>query len=303
MPQLSCIFFILSLLLFASSEQNLSDEDKIKINEEKIAELSSSLEVQLATLDLNELFEEPHMASDPVLNRLQATEMQHRKAEGSREELEQKQILLDRDQEERQCLATHFIGFTPDVREWFRNLVINVRNVGLVEVQCMNEYPYNSPWIMVLKRFNGQVDFEKTWEELRDGIGSLDSEFFIGLQNLHLLTTSRRYELRIYLRDLYNHYNIFYNNFVVGSEDEGYAIRSLGKYLGNADDYLKQTRNSFSTYDSDNKLSCARLYGPWWQSGDNMCSITNLFVKNPLWGNNIKPTLVYMMIRPTCPYC
>lgn len=303
MPKLSCVFFVFSLLIFASSAQNRSDEDQIKINEEKIAEVKSSLQVQLASLDLNELLEEPHTTSVPVLNGQQATEMQHRNAERSREELEQQQILLDRDQEERHCLATHFIGFNPDVREWFRNLRINITNVGPVEVQCMNEYPYNSPWIMVLKRFNGQVDFDKTWDELKNGIGSLDSEFFFGLQNLHLLTTSRRYELRIYLRDFHNHhYNIFYNNFVVGSEDEGYAIRSLGKYLGNAEDCLKQNRNSFATYDTDNKLNCARLYGPWWQSVDNTCSITNLFVKDPLWGNNIKPTRVYMMIRPTCPY-
>lgn len=272
---------------------------QIRTTEKKISELESLLQAKLAGLDLDQLNGDPFEDAVPEL---QTTEVNLQETENSRKVGEEEKIILDRDQEQEQCLTTHFKGYQADGQQWWLNRMINVTDVGPLQVQCMNEYPYDTPWIMILKRFNGHVNFNRNWEVLKNGIGSLEGEFFIGLQKLHLLTVSRRYVLRVYLRDSKSQYNIFYNNFVVGSEDEGYALRSLGKHWGNADDYLRTNRYSFATYDRDHKLSCARQYGPWWQRGHNTCTFTNLFVQNPFWGS-INPTIsIYMMIRPICPY-
>lgn len=58
-----------------------------------------------------------------------------------------------------------------------------------------------------------------------------------------------------------------YNNFVIGNEQEQYALKSLGAYSGNAGDSLKfHLGRKFSTKDHDNDEStCSEIYtGAWW---------------------------------------
>lgn len=76
-----------------------------------------------------------------------------------------------------------------------------------------------------------------------------------------------------------------YNKFVVGGEDEKYAIIELGDYSGDAGDSFSYHRTrKFSTKDQDNDnnptANCAVDYkGAWWF--DN-CYSRSVFVLNYL---------------------
>ncbi|EDV31655.2 uncharacterized protein Dana_GF15463 [Drosophila ananassae] len=131
----------------------------------------------------------------------------------------------------------------------------------------------SSGWIVIQRRFDGSVDFNRVWNEYKEGFGTIEGEFFIGLETLHLLTNITKYELCVRIGDAggdsaYAHYD----DFQIGSEKESYELKSLGKYSGTAGDNLKLNQNmKFSTIDRDNdkfKGNCAIINGGWWY---NLC--------------------------------
>uniref|UniRef100_A0A8C9F328 Fibrinogen C-terminal domain-containing protein n=1 Tax=Pavo cristatus TaxID=9049 RepID=A0A8C9F328_PAVCR len=108
--------------------------------------------------------------------------------------------------------------------------------------------------------------------------GSL-TEFWLGNDNLHFLTSLGTCELRTDLRDFDNNYYFAkYASFQVLGESEKYKL-VLGDFLGgNAGDSLSYHKDmSFSTADQDNDISsfnCATAYkGAWWY---NDCHCSNL---------------------------
>jgi len=125
-----------------------------------------------------------------------------------------------------------------------------------------------SGWIVIQRRMDGSVNFNRTWSEYKEGFGNLSGEFFIGLEKLHLLTQSQPHELYISLMDFKNKTRYArYSNFVIGSEKEYYELKVLGSYSGNAGDSMKYHKNmKFSTTDRDHDIgNCAIYYSSgWW---------------------------------------
>lgn len=127
-------------------------------------------------------------------------------------------------------------------------------------------------WTVVQRRFNGSVDFNRNWIEYQNGFGSVEGEFFLGLENLYLLTKSEPHELYIELESFDNQKSFArYNHFAIGSADDDYALNSLGEYSGTAGDSLESNLyEKFSTYDHDRDSyddNCARKFsGGWWFS-------------------------------------
>lgn len=125
-------------------------------------------------------------------------------------------------------------------------------------------------WTVVQRRFNGSVDFYRNWSEYQKGFGNVDSEFFLGLENLYLLTKSEPHELYIEMESFDKERKYArYDDFVIGSADEDYALKSLGNYSGTAgDSLLSNLHQKFSTYDHDrdsDKINCAEKFsGGWW---------------------------------------
>ena len=123
-------------------------------------------------------------------------------------------------------------------------------------------------WIVIQRRTSGDVDFYRTWEDYKTGFGPLDNDFWLGNDNIHAITSSGDYELRVELRydgkSAYAHYD----KFAISDESGNYAL-TLGSYDGTAGDSLTyHAGKPFSTPDRDNSgLNITFLYtGAWWYS-------------------------------------
>ena len=55
-------------------------------------------------------------------------------------------------------------------------------------------------WLVVQRRQDGSVDFNRTWVEYEDGFGKLTGEFWYGLRALHCLTGQGGWEMRMDLK-------------------------------------------------------------------------------------------------------
>ncbi|XP_062134313.1 microfibril-associated glycoprotein 4-like [Drosophila sulfurigaster albostrigata] len=124
-----------------------------------------------------------------------------------------------------------------------------VPNVGNHMVLC-DEFG----WIVILNRFNGSENFYRKWYEYRSGFGYLEDEFFIGLEVLHQMTSSQGYDIRIELTSFDDYvYHADYSNFIIGSEQEKYSLKSIGGHHGNLENAFESNiGQKFTTFDSDN---------------------------------------------------
>ncbi|XP_068104211.1 tenascin isoform X3 [Hyperolius riggenbachi] len=123
-------------------------------------------------------------------------------------------------------------------------------------------------WIVFLRRIDGSEDFYKNWKTYSNGFGNPNKEFFMGLENLHKITSQGQYELRVDLRDRGETAYAVYEKFGVGDSKSRYRLRVDG-YSGTAGDSMTyHNGRSFSTFDKDNDsaiTNCALSYkGAFW---------------------------------------
>ncbi|XP_036402455.1 angiopoietin-2a [Megalops cyprinoides] len=172
-------------------------------------------------------------------------------------------------------------------------------------------------WTVMQKRFDGSVDFHRTWKEYKTGFGDPSGEHWLGNEFVSQLTNQKPYVLRIQLKDWEGNMEFSqYDQFSLNSEAQNYRIHLKG-YSGTAGKIssIGQPGSDFSTKDADNDkcvCKCSQLTtGGWWfdacgpsnlngvyyQLGQN----TNRFngIKWYYWkgsGYSLKSTV--MMIRP-----
>ncbi|XP_074642492.1 fibrinogen-like protein 1 [Tubulanus polymorphus] len=129
-------------------------------------------------------------------------------------------------------------------------------------------------WTVIQRRVDGSVDFYRTWDEYKRGFGNLETEFWLGNDRIHQITSQGDYKLRIELETWDgNRYFAEYDSFSITDEADKYRLRISG-YKGNAGDSLtsyweNHDQQQFSTKDSDhdNRFfdNCAEQYkGAWW---------------------------------------
>uniref|UniRef100_A0A4W5LCB9 Tenascin Ca n=1 Tax=Hucho hucho TaxID=62062 RepID=A0A4W5LCB9_9TELE len=139
-------------------------------------------------------------------------------------------------------------------------------------------------WMVFLRRQNGNLEFFRNWKNYTGGFGDMNDEFWFGLANLHKMTASGQYELRVDLRDNGKSAYAQYDKFTIAEPRSRYKMY-LGRYSGTAgDSMIYHHGRPFSTYDNDNDIAvtnCALSYkGAFWYKN---CHRVNLMGK---YGDN-----------------
>uniref|UniRef100_A0A8C9YKN7 Tenascin Ca n=1 Tax=Sander lucioperca TaxID=283035 RepID=A0A8C9YKN7_SANLU len=139
-------------------------------------------------------------------------------------------------------------------------------------------------WMVFLRRQNGKLEFFRNWKNYTAGFGNLNDEFWLGLSNLHKITNSGLYELRVDLRDNGESAYAQYDKLTIAEPKTRYKVY-IGAYSGTAGDSMTYHQGRpFSTFDNDNDIAvtnCALSYkGAFWYKN---CHRVNLMGK---YGDN-----------------
>ncbi|XP_050515266.1 microfibril-associated glycoprotein 4-like isoform X3 [Diabrotica virgifera virgifera] len=135
-------------------------------------------------------------------------------------------------------------------------------------------------WTVLQKRFDGSEEFYRDWRDYKFGFGTLQGEFWLGLEHFYMITGSQSTELLIELtdKDLVKHV-VRYRQFEIGPEIDGYPLKTASGFSGAAGDGLNWILGQkFSTKDLDQDAwkegDCpAYSLGAWWY---NNCYSSNL---------------------------
>ncbi|XP_075435155.1 ficolin-2-like isoform X1 [Ascaphus truei] len=140
-------------------------------------------------------------------------------------------------------------------------------------------------WIVFQRRWDGSVDFFRDWDSYKRGFGSRLNEFWLGNDNLHKLTSSGTWELRIDLQDFQNTQHFAkYASFKILGESDKYKLL-LGAFKeGTAGDSLTNHNDqAFTTKDQDNDPNagnCAIHYkGAWWYNDCHYSNLNGLYIQ------------------------
>ncbi|XP_039515416.1 tenascin isoform X2 [Pimephales promelas] len=139
-------------------------------------------------------------------------------------------------------------------------------------------------WIVFVRRQSGKVEFFRNWKNYTAGFGDLNDEFWLGLSNLHKITSSGQYELRVDLRDKGESAYAQYDKFSVSEPRSRYKVH-VGGYSGTAGDSMTYHHSRpFSTYDHDNDIAvtnCALSYkGAFWYKNCHRVNIMGRYGDN-----------------------
>ncbi|XP_034102773.2 angiopoietin-related protein 7-like isoform X2 [Drosophila albomicans] len=182
---------------------------------------------------------------------------------------------------------------------------LNVSGIGLFDVLCDSQLA-GPGWIVIQQRVGGNESFYRNWATYRKGFGSLESDFFLGLEKIHRITSLQRHELYIHLVDVDEHVYFFrYDDFKISDEDSGYAL-SLGKFNGSIiEDRLRFYKNTkFTTFDRYNNIGgriCANSQrSGWWYHDCIYCNLNAPYGPKLNWHVKKKIELKEskMLIRP-----
>jgi len=177
-------------------------------------------------------------------------------------------------------------------------------------------------WIIIHQHFGKDFNWNLTWDEYKVGFGSIDDNFWLGLEKMYLLTSSQTYRLRVELQHKVTNlwYSAEYWSFKIGDElNDKYRLEVFA-YSGDAGDALQYEgdRNGigtvgdyyhngmmFTTYDQDNDnsiINCAAPRGGgWWFNWCTECCLTCYYEKHQwklLPGEKKRIAISRMMIKP-----
>ena len=175
---------------------------------------------------------------------------------------------------------------------------------------------------MIHQRLGYTFDWQLSWADYKGGFGSVDADVWLGLEKVHLLTSSQPYRLRVEVQQKTTNlwFSVEYWSFKIGDELSLKYRPEVSGYSGDAGDSLQyegdwygdgifgayyHNRAKFTTRDHDNDESCggncvSHEGGAWWF---NDCSYACLTCNQNHYGwwtlpNQPKVTNSRMMIKP-----
>ena len=143
-------------------------------------------------------------------------------------------------------------------------------------------------WIVIQRRIaSGTVNFYRNWEDYENGFGDLHSEFWIGLGNIHKLTTQQEVELQISVWNDPKHAITWnFSTFRIAGPENKYRLTVDGGKGDDNEAFTYHNGGYFSTFDHDNdganNTNCAYYYqGGWWYKS---CYKSNLNGRHQMSG-------------------
>ena len=155
----------------------------------------------------------------------------------------------------------------------------------------------------IQRRVSDSVNFDRGWDDYVNGFGEEDGNYWIGLEEMHQLTTTHDVGLNINIETFEGEpFTLKLETFTVGSAANNYALH----YSGNSQssdrvkrDIFTDDHNGmmFSTRDQDNDMSpnanCASTFfrGGWWYG-----SCTNIS-PNGNYEGDVTPTYTAIVVK------
>ena len=130
-------------------------------------------------------------------------------------------------------------------------------------------------WIIIQRRINASVSFERSWDEYAAGFGDVDGNFWLGLEAIHNLTAAQPMSLQIDIVPFnISAVSIPYQQIQVGDAASEYLLTITSNTSGHTSLYTSLNFHSgckFSTSDNDNdekpNTNCAEFHrAGWWFS-------------------------------------
>ena len=154
----------------------------------------------------------------------------------------------------------------------------------------------------IQRRVSDSVDFNRGWDDYVNGFGEEDGNYWIGLEEMHQLTTTHEVGLNIDIATFEGEpFTLKLERFSVGNAASNYAIHYSG--YSQSSDRVKNTTfpnanndMMFSTRDRDNDLShsnCASdvFRGGWWYSSCTRISL------NGDYEGDVTPTNTGILVK------
>ena len=132
------------------------------------------------------------------------------------------------------------------------------------------------------RRISDSVDFYRDWDDYVNGFGEADGNYWMGLEEMHQLTTTHDMSLYVDIETFEGEpFTLKLETFSVGNASSNYTMHFSG--YSQSSDRVKQPIFSsqyndmmFTTRDRDNDLqisgNCASNRGGWWY---NHCTRIN----------------------------
>ena len=145
------------------------------------------------------------------------------------------------------------------------------------------------------------VNFNRNWTDYEKGFGDLHTEFWYGLEEMHCLTQTGQWEMRLDYQKSDGTWSYMHYSYIRVDIGRNEYTMSLGTFTGEGTDWFRryhQNGRRFSTPDNDNDSSsyncAASSKSGWWYS--SQC-INNINKKPPQVGN-FDVLFTEMKIRP-----
>ena len=154
---------------------------------------------------------------------------------------------------------------------------------------------------VIQKRVDGNEDFEyKVWDDYVEGFGNVTSNYWMGLEEIHQLTSERDMSLEIKIETFSggDPFTFMYDTFALAGADDNYRILLAGFSTSSGrlrnDPFMMDYGSMFTTRDRDNdrfesgSKNCATTdnRGGWWYGGCGGFSLNGRYegnVRNPTW--------------------
>ncbi|XP_015254702.1 PREDICTED: angiopoietin-related protein 4 [Cyprinodon variegatus] len=168
---------------------------------------------------------------------------------------------------------------------------------GIYTIRPTDSEPFNvfcemapdGGWTVIQRRQDGSVDFNQLWQAYEKGFGSLNGEFWLGLENIHAIAKDGSYILCVKFSDWSDDMASVCFALQLSGRETNYTL--LVKGVG-PDDRLQSSLTTdsatglpFSTQDRDNDWkaeNCAKyLSGGWWFSNCGRSNLNGRYFQSP----------------------